>query len=89
MKATDPMKALERAISICGTQAELALRVASFKENPKIKQAHVWNWLNRDKQVPADCVLAVENATRDAKGNAQVTRHELRPDLYPVERVAA
>jgi DNA-binding transcriptional regulator YdaS (Cro superfamily) len=84
-----PTKALARAIEICGTQVELARRVASYKKNDKIKQAHVWNWLNRDKEVPADVVLAIEAATNDSHGRPQVLRHDLRPDLYPEEvRVA-
>lgn len=81
---------LRRAVQIVGSQAELARRVADFKKNPRIKQAHVWNWLNRDKEVPADMVLAVEAATVDEKtGRPRVLRHDLRPDLYPEEREAA
>ena len=82
------MKALEKAISIVGTQAELARRVATFTKNDKVKQPHVWNWLNRDLEVPADMVLAVEAATV-LDGNPQVSRHELRPDIYPVAKEAA
>lgn len=72
------MQWLAKAIEHCGTQAELARRVSEFKKNPKIRQAHVWNWLNRDHAVPADMVLAVEEAT-----SGQVSRHGLRPDIYP------
>lgn len=82
--------ALERAVQIAGSQAELARRVAEFKKNPRIRQAHVWNWLNRDKEVPADMVLAIEATTIDAQtGRPRVLRHDLRPDLYPEEREAA
>jgi len=88
MKKTPQMKALERAIAIAGTQAELARRVAAFTKNDRIKQPHVWNWLNRDREVPADMVLAVEASTLD-DGEPRVTRHELRPDIYPVEKEAA
>lgn len=88
MATNGGLKALERAIELCGTQAELASRVAAFKQNPKIKQAHVWNWLNRDGQVPADMVLAIEAATHDEHGRPKVTRHDLRPDLYPEEKAA-
>lgn len=63
--------ALQRAIKVAGSQAELARRIGK-------KQAHVWNWLNRDKRVPAEAVLAVESATG-------VSKSELRPDLYPPE----
>lgn len=85
----DPVGALKRAIEIAGSQAELARRVAATTGNAKVKQAHVWNWLNRDGEVPAEMVLAVEAATLDEKtGRPRVLRNDLRPDLYP-ENVAA
>jgi DNA-binding transcriptional regulator YdaS (Cro superfamily) len=37
--------------------------------------------LRRNKRVPAEWCLALERATQGA-----VTRHELRPDLYPAEK---
>ncbi len=77
-----PLKALQRAIDEAGSQAELARRIAS--DELPIKQQHVWNWLNRDKEVPAEAVIPIERAT-----GGKVTRHELRPDLYPREQAAA
>jgi DNA-binding transcriptional regulator YdaS (Cro superfamily) len=80
----NPLAALERAVEISGSQAELARRVAAYKSDDKIKQAHVWNWLNRDRELPAEMVLAVEAATIDEKtGRPRVLRYDLRPDLYP------
>ena len=73
-----PLQALQRAINEAGSQAELARRVAS--DGLPIKQQHIWNWLNRDKEVPAEAVLPIERAVE-----GRVTRHELRPDLYPIE----
>ena len=67
--------AIEKAVALAGSQAELARRIG-------VKQAHVWNWLNRDAKVPADRVLAIEAATG-------VSRHDLRPDIYPREEAAA
>ena len=64
---------LEKAVELVGSQAELARRIGK-------KQAHIWNWLNRDGRIPADMVLAVERAT-----DGKVSRHELRPDIYPPE----
>lgn len=84
----NPMAALERAIEIAGSQAELARRVAKIKADPKIKQAHIWNWLNRDKEIPADMVLALEASTHDEQGRPQVLRYDLRPDIYPEEAAA-
>lgn len=83
------MKALARAVEIAGSQAELARRIAKLKDDPKIKQAHIWNWLNRDFEVPADMVLAVEASTiDDTTGRPQVLRYDLRPDIYPEEAAA-
>lgn len=65
-----PQSALRKAIETAGSQAELARRIGK-------KQAHVWNWLNRDKIVPAEAVLAIEHAT-----DGVVTRHDLRPDIF-------
>ena len=69
---------LERAIHIVGTQAALAKAL-------HVSPSHIWNWRHRDKKVPAEKVLSIEAAT-----DGKVTRHELRPDLYPPnDRVAA
>lgn len=63
---------LDEAIKILGGQSALAAKVG-------VKQAHVWNWLNRQgRQVPASKALAVAKATR-----WQISPHELRPDIYP------
>lgn len=62
--------ALQKAIKTAGSQAELARRIGK-------KQAHIWNWLHRDKTVPAESVLAIEMATA-----GRVSRHDLRPDLW-------
>lgn len=70
------LKALEKAIELAGSQAELARRLGK-------KQAHIWNWLHRDKRVPADMAISIEHAV-----GGQVTRQALRPDLYPSEQAA-
>jgi DNA-binding transcriptional regulator YdaS (Cro superfamily) len=64
---------IKKAVDICGSQVALAKAVGKT-------QKHVWNWMNRDKRVPAEYVLDIEKAT-----NGQVSRHELRPDIYPPE----
>lgn len=71
-------KPIERAVEIAGGQSALARLIGC-------KQAHVWWWLNRSLRVPAEYVLPIEAATEGA-----VTRHDLRPDIYPetVERAA-
>lgn len=64
-------RALERAITCLGGQAALGRACGKA-------QGHVWWWLHRAKRVPAEHVLAIETATKGL-----VTRHDLRPDLYP------
>lgn len=63
--------AIQRAIAIVGSQHRLAVAIG-------VKQQHISNWLLRDKRLPAEHVLPIEHAT-----GGQVSRHELRPDIYP------
>lgn len=72
-------EALQRAVSEATSQSELARRVAQLT-NRRIRQGHVWKWI-RAGRVPADMAIPVERAT-----GGKVTRHELRPDLYPLEQ---
>lgn len=65
---------LVRAIEIAGSQAALGKLIGT-------SQQRVWTWLhNLEGKVPAEFVLPIEAATDGA-----VSRHELRPDLYPRE----
>jgi DNA-binding transcriptional regulator YdaS (Cro superfamily) len=65
------MNALERAVEAAGGQSALARGIGG-----KIKQAHVWNWLNlAGGKVPAQHVISIEEFTG-------VSRHELRPDIF-------
>lgn len=52
------------------TQVEFAKRVG-------VSPGAVWQWINGYK-IAAENVLPVEKAT-----DGKVTRHDLRPDLYP------
>lgn len=63
--------ALQKAIEICGSQGVLAERIETT-------QATVSRWAK--SRVSAEYVIAIESATA-----GQVTRHQLRPDLYPQE----
>jgi len=65
-------EALRKAIKNAGGQVALA-RALGLKS-----QGSISNWLLRDKRVPAERVLEIERATG-------VSRHDLRPDLYPRE----
>ncbi|OGT30437.1 MAG: hypothetical protein A3E87_01755 [Gammaproteobacteria bacterium RIFCSPHIGHO2_12_FULL_35_23] len=60
-------KALQKAIDVIGSQSAVARAVGVTQQT-----VYLWDY------VPAHHVLKVEAAT-----NGAVTRHELRPDLYP------
>ena len=62
---------LGRAVLAAGSQSALARKIG-------LTQQHVWNWLYRMGQVPAEYVIRIEKATG-------ISRHELRPDIYPIE----
>jgi DNA-binding transcriptional regulator YdaS (Cro superfamily) len=61
---------IDKAIGVLGTQKLLA-------EALNVTTQAVTKWRRR---VPAERVLDIERATGSA-----VTRHELRPDIYPIE----
>lgn len=70
-----PADALRLACKIAGGQKPLADLIHTT-------QSQVWYWLRRSKHgVPAEFVLPIERATG-------VSRHKLRPDLYPVREAA-
>ena len=71
--------ALTHAIALCGGQAGLA-RLLSAGKDRKVSQQRIWNALHRDRTIPADWCLGIEEAT-----GGKVSRHALRPDLYPGE----
>lgn len=47
-----------------------------------VSQAAVWKWLNKACQLPAEYVLKAERLYG-------VSRHLLRPDIYPVDLLPA
>jgi|TARA_R100000049_G_C1944690_1_gene89523 DNA-binding transcriptional regulator YdaS (Cro superfamily) len=69
--AQTPFEALEAAVEAAGTQAELA-RIC------EVSPTAVWKWIQSSKRMPAEFVLRAEAATG-------VSRHALRPDIYPRE----
>lgn len=69
-------KGLVRALEKAGSQSALA-RICG------VTQPTVWGWINAGrKMLPGEYVLSVERATG-------VSRHDLRPDLYPRDEDAA
>lgn len=63
---------LEKAIKIVGSQYRMAKILGK-------RQSLIWYWLKCGR-VSAASVIPIEQAT-----GGQVTRHELRPDIYPKE----
>lgn len=68
-----PTKALAKAVEVCGSQSELARRLRGT-----IKQQHISYWLEHG--LPAEQAIPIEMIVEGV-----VTRHELRPDLYPLD----
>lgn len=66
--------ALQRAVDKVGSQSAFARLIG-------VSQPTVWAWLKDGKTLPAEFVLTVESAT-------DISRHELRPDIYPREDAA-
>ena len=61
--------------------ALLACRNAAGSANQMARDLHitqptVWRWLNRSRRMPAEYVLKAERLYG-------VSRHDLRPDIYP------
>lgn len=71
---TKAITPLERAVAIAGSQSALA----SALSNPsrKVTQAHIWNWLNRNKGIPAEICPSIERVTA-----GQVTCEQLAPNV--------
>lgn len=66
--------ALRKAFDILGlTQTE-------FAKIFNCKQQTIFKWL-KDDRIPVAHVLTLEKAVK-----GKVTRHQLRPDIYPKER---
>lgn len=63
--------ALAMAIQIVGSQSAFGRLLGK-------RQSVINDWLRFERPLPAEHVLAVEAATG-------VSRHELRPDIYPIE----
>lgn len=69
-----PADALRRAVAIIGGQSKTARLL-------DLSQTSIWKWVSKGKVLPAEYCLKVEAATG-------ISRHELRPDIYPVEAPA-
>lgn len=79
---------LKKAVSLAGGQSALVSKLKDLNPDKyeKMRQGHIWKWLNKSlSPVPPDyCVLDIEQVL-----DGEIQRHELRPDLYPIEESAA
>lgn len=80
-----PLQALEKAVRVLGGQTALA-KVCST-DAARIKQQHVFNWLNRDKKLPEKHAVRVHRAT--ALAGDPVYAWELCPDAFAEGDIAA
>jgi DNA-binding transcriptional regulator YdaS (Cro superfamily) len=64
-------EALKRCRDKAGSESQLA-------RDLDVTQPRVWRWLNQTRQMPAEYVLTAEALYG-------VSRHNLRPDIYPRE----
>lgn len=69
---------IQRACDIAGGQSALARLLINPRTKKPLTPQAVQYWCRDDNVVPAEWVLPIEAATEN-----QVTRYELRPDLYP------
>jgi len=69
-----PPEALAKAVQIAGGQAPFGRVVG-------VTQGAVWQRLKANKPAAAGWVLRAEEATG-------ISRHDLRPDIYPVEQLS-
>lgn len=66
-----PHEAIRKAVDALGSQGALAEQIG-------LSTTSVWKMVNNARRASAEYVLAIEAATG-------VSRHDLRPDLYPRE----
>ena len=66
-----PLEALQQAVANAGSQS-------AFARNFGVSQTAVWKWIHKSKQLPAEFVLTAERLYG-------VSRHLLRPDIYPID----
>lgn len=73
--------AMQKAISIVGSQGKLAAAIATLNPDKGCSQAAVWKWLHCEQKVPEKFVPDIVELT-----GGQVLAYELRPDapkLFP------
>ena len=59
------------------------LTATAFGAKMRLSHAAVVRWMNGTRRISAERAIEIERATQGA-----VTRHDLRPDLYPRDEAA-
>lgn len=67
------LEGLKKVLKHVGGQNALA-RLLS------VAQPSVYRWVHNAQRIPAEHVLKIEKAL-----NGKISRHEIRPDIYPIE----
>lgn len=75
--------AIHTAMKLKTYLARERIKQAKFAKTLGVSPGAVWQWINGYTIDPSN-VLRVEKAT-----DGKVTRHDLRPDLWPKENTAA
>lgn len=76
------MNYLQKAIDMAGGQSMLARKItewyAARGTDLAVRQQYIWKWLRSESFVPpAEHCRAIEDIT-----NGEVTRYDLRPDVF-------
>lgn len=81
-KNSDRFNILNKLHSILGSWDAIAKVCQNI--NPKTTPQSVFWWFNQSakKRIPAEYVVAIEKATINEKGEPQLTREEIRPDVF-------
>lgn len=78
---SEGIEALRRAKEMLGSEQAVAEVIG--RTQPAVHQI-----LTKGKRVPAEWCLPIERATAEVAardGSEPVTRHQLRPDIYPLD----
>lgn len=70
--------AISRAVRIVGGQTAASRALG-------VSQPTVWDWVRKGR-ITAEYAIPMEKAT--AQAGETVSRHDLRPDLYPIDERA-
>lgn len=81
--ARSDKQALQRAITLCETQTELARRLTEIMGRT-VKQQNINRFLTNKGPLNPEFAIPIERAVE-----GQVTRYELAPHIYPPDEAAS